>query len=320
MQRRQYEAASRASQERRAPTYTPFSGQLRSQDDPSQSRGALGTRELAFSPGDPRRPRLVRAAYGIGMACGVASFVFFSLAVNGSVSVSRSTTGRLSLSFVCARKKSRRSVLSAVHPGLSIQESTGERPVLVFKEAKIRLTWADHISNSAKTFSGGGSWRALGLPLNALEFRIAFVRGATSTQHSVPTSSLSSSNARGQASKLLCWRTRTPRRAHVQRSRSYNQCGNTRSGLVNNNEEVGSKRESEREEVRCEAFHYQEESRPSEELHEDRKLSRTGLVPARVWGGQAVGISPADKVEVEAADGGRSRQEGIGFRCHSSWK
>ena len=39
------------------------------------------------------------------------------------------------------------------------------------------------------------------------------------------------------------------------------------------------------------------------------KLLRMGLVPAKVWGGQAVDISPHGKVEVEAADGGSSWQE-----------
>ena len=42
-----------------------------------------------------------------------------------------------------------------------------------------------------------------------------------------------------------------------------------------------------------------------------RKLLRTGLVPSRVWRGQAVGIAPTE-VEIEEACGSSSRQEGCG--------
>ena len=41
-----------------------------------------------------------------------------------------------------------------------------------------------------------------------------------------------------------------------------------------------------------------------------RVLLRVGLVPARAWRGQAVGIAPTE-VEIEEADGISSRKEGI---------
>ena len=41
-----------------------------------------------------------------------------------------------------------------------------------------------------------------------------------------------------------------------------------------------------------------------------RKLLRMGLIPARVWEGQAVGTAPTEKVE-EADGGSSSRQERV---------
>ena len=86
----------------------------------------------------------------------------------------------------------------------------------------------------------------------------------------------------------------------ASRSRTCHQCGNIRSGLANETEAVGSKRESERVEVRCEVFRCQEESRLSEELFEVgvSKLIRMGLVFVRVLGKQAVGISPAERLKL----------------------
>ena len=43
-----------------------------------------------------------------------------------------------------------------------------------------------------------------------------------------------------------------------------------------------------------------------------RKLLRAGLVPARAWRAQAVGIASTEKADIEEADGSSSRQEGIG--------
>ena len=44
-----------------------------------------------------------------------------------------------------------------------------------------------------------------------------------------------------------------------------------------------------------------------------RKLLRTGLVPARAWRCQPVGMAPTEKAQVGETNGSSSRQEGIVF-------
>ena len=90
------------------------------------------------------------------------------------------------------------------------------------------------------------------------------------------------------------------------------ECGDAGGGLENEDQTAGRRR---RRKERSAIFAYQE----NQVFHENymrtgvRMLLRTGLVPARAWRGQAVGISPAEKAEVEEASGSSSRKEGVGF-------
>ena len=51
-----------------------------------------------------------------------------------------------------------------------------------------------------------------------------------------------------------------------------------------------------------------------------RKLLRTGMVPARVWRGQAVGIAPTERSNLRRQMARSGRKEGIGVALIFSWK
>ena len=61
------------------------------------------------------------------------------------------------------------------------------------------------------------------------------------------------------------------------------KCGNARGGLGNTNKPVGSEREGEDEKVRFSLFR---------KIESFKRITYCCLVPARAWGGQAVGITP----------------------------
>ena len=44
-----------------------------------------------------------------------------------------------------------------------------------------------------------------------------------------------------------------------------------------------------------------------------KMLLRTGLVPARAWGGQAVGIAPTERLKLRRQVAAAGRKEGISF-------
>ena len=85
-----------------------------------------------------------------------------------------------------------------------------------------------------------------------------------------------------------------------RRSGCGDECRNAWSRLENENQAAGSERKVEKKEVRGEILVYQE-NRIFQKSHLRtgvRKLSRTGLVPARAWGGQTVGIAPAERLKL----------------------
>ena len=81
------------------------------------------------------------------------------------------------------------------------------------------------------------------------------------------------------------------------------------------NEGVGSKRESEQDEVRCEVLFRHTESRFQKISLRIvlRNVLRMGLVLARVWERTSRWHCAYRNIEVEAADGGSSRQGRVCF-------
>ena len=68
---------------------------------------------------------------------------------------------------------------------------------------------------------------------------------------------------------------------------------------------------------KCEVILVYQENRVYQKSHMRtgmRKLSRTGLVPARAWGGQAVGIALTERLKLRRQMAGCSRSEGIGWK------
>ena len=85
-----------------------------------------------------------------------------------------------------------------------------------------------------------------------------------------------------------------------RRSGCGDECRNAWNRLENENQAAGSETKVEKREVRGEVLVYHE-NRIFQKSHLRtgmRKLSRTGLVPARAWGGQAVGIAPKERLKL----------------------
>ena len=51
-----------------------------------------------------------------------------------------------------------------------------------------------------------------------------------------------------------------------------------------------------------------------------KKLLRAGMMPARAWGIQAVGISPTERVKIQETDGSSCGQKRVRPPCLCSWK
>ena len=96
-----------------------------------------------------------------------------------------------------------------------------------------------------------------------------------------------------------------------RKSGTCDQRGDMRSGLEDENEAAGSKREGEKEEVRCEVLIRQKEPRLSEEVHEGwcEEVAEDRLGPFESVVKSSRGHRACRKAEVEEVHGSTGRQE-----------